>query len=378
MRSTAEGNLRLLALSSPGGFSGLPDAVLRELSRYCKIPVVIDGLRMPTVIRALTALRTFHPTRQAWSRRYYAALGRYDKYPKNLLRRIRYCEREMAKFKVSYDLIYQFGALFGVLKRPTDAPLVLHIDFTTRLAEEYYRRWLPGSRSETEAWYELEGAIYRAADLILTTTGLVADSVVQHYGADPGKVAVIGMGAHIETLSEDFSKPWRRVLLFAGHDFDRHGGELAVRIFQGVRKHFPDAVLKVLTNRPVCALGVENVGIVSRARLDEFLRGAAVLLMPGYVGGYQTVTEAMAAKCLCVVADDNPHLSGLIPDGKHGLVVARLRPDAAVEQIVGLLKDPDRLRAIGENARRFVIGDCSWPRVVCTIWKQIQTRFPLA
>ncbi|MBZ5515143.1 MAG: glycosyltransferase family 4 protein [Acidobacteriia bacterium] len=372
------GRLRVAALSSPGGFSGLPDAVLRELGKYCEIVAVIDGLRIPLWVRLLTAARTFRPRRKDWARRYYSARGRYVKAIRSLLQRISRCERELASLQGSYDLIFQFGALFGALKRPDRCPLVMQIDFTTRLAEEYFPGWLPSSPSETLDWNNLEGELYRNADLILVTNSLVQESVVSHYGASAEKVAVVGMGAHIELLSEDFSKPQTRVLVFAGHDFDRHGGGVALEIFQGVRRHFSDASFKLLTNRMVSAPGVENLGIIPHPRFAETLREASVALMPAHVGGYQTITEAMAAKCLCVVASGNPHLHGLIRNGETGLTFPFTEPDTAVGQIVEYLREPSRLLAIGQQAREHVLRECTWPSVVARVWDELQRRFNLA
>ncbi len=365
---------RVLALTSPGGFSGLPDAVLRELAHYCEIVASIDGLRMPVRVRALTVLRTFYPRRREWGRRYYAALGRYTKRPRGLLARIRYCERQLVRLHESYDLIYQFGALFGALERPSKAPLILHIDFTTRLAEEYYPAWLPGSRADTDEWNCIEASIYRTADLIFVPTQLVAASLSDHYGVNPDKIAVVGMGAHIDDLTGDFDKPQSRVLVFAAPDFERHGGELTLEIFEGVRQVCPDATLTTVTNRSVDAPGVRNVGIVPRARLHGILREAAVLLVPGSVGGYQTVTEGMAAKCLCVVAEKNPHMSGLVRNGETGITIDPARPAQASCALAGYLQRPCRLSAIGEDARRHVVEECSWPKVAARIWREIGAR----
>ena len=376
--STRQTKLRVAALSSPGGFSGLPDAVLRELGEYCEIVAVIDGLRTPLWVRLLTAARTFRPGRKDWARDYYSALGRYVKRPQSLLQRIRRCERELAGLHGSYDLIYQFGALFGALKRRAGCPLVMQIDFTTRLAERYFPGWLPPSREDTQAWNTLEGEMYRSADLILVTTEVVRESVIGHYGTSPEKLAVVGMGAHIEALAEDFTKRQTRVVVFAGHDFDRHGGGVALEIFQGVRRLVPDATLKVLSNRTVNAPGVENLGVIPRPQFAEILTEASVAVMPAHVGGYQTVTVAMAAKCLCVVASGNPHIHGLIRDGDTGLIFPYGQANAAVGQIVEYLRDPCRLLSVGERAREHVLRECTWPSVVAKVWAEIRARFYLA
>jgi glycosyltransferase involved in cell wall biosynthesis len=369
---------RLIALScSPGGFSGLPDAVLAHLGRHCEIVSVIDGLRTPALVRLSIAARTIRPRRTEWGRQYYAAQGRYSKTPSTLRARIRRCERELAVRQGTYDLVYQFGALFGALERPTKAPLVLHIDFTTRLAEKYYPAWLPGSQAATEEWNQIEGNIYRSADLIVVPTRLVAASLSEHYSVSAAKIAVVGMGAHIDDLTGDFSKPQNRVLVFAGPDFERHGGPIALEIFARVRRYLPDATLTTATNQSVDAPGVRNLGIVPRTSLHDILKNAAVVLVPGSVGGFQTVTEAMAAKCLCVVREDNPHMAGLIDNDVTGLRIAPTRLGETVQALVGYLDHRARLAELGKRARRHVVEECSWPRVVGRVWEGIEkTRRP--
>jgi glycosyltransferase involved in cell wall biosynthesis len=366
---------KLLAISAPGEFSGLPDTVLRHLKAYAEIVSVIDGLRVPRRDRLGIAAQTFRPSRRDWGRRYYARLGGYYKRPSTLLYRIRYCERRVRRVSARYDLIYQFGALFGAIKRPTSAPLILHIDFTTRLAERYYPGWLPGSEAAISEWNGIESKIYNSADLIAAPTEIVAASLAGHYGVHPSKIVVVGMGAHLEGLAADFVKPYSRTFVFAGHDFERHGGETALRLFQAVHGRMPDVTMIAATNRQIQAAGVQSVGIVSRERLHQVLRGAAVLLMPGPVGGYQTVTEAMAAKCLCLVSDDNPHIAGLIRSGETGLTMAPSRLAQGVQSLLHCVERPEQLAKIGEQARQHVLRECCWLRVVAAIWHEIEKRF---
>lgn len=370
-RGSGQPKPRLLAISAPGEFSGLPDTVLRYLRGYAEIVSVIDGLRVPRPERFWIAAQTFGLSRDNWGRRYYARLGSYYKRPSSLSYRIRYCEGRLRGLRAHYDLIYQFGALFGALNRPTDAPLILHIDFTTRLAERYYPGWLPESKVAIEEWNGIEAKIYHSADLIAVPTKIVAASLVDHYSVQSDKIAVVGMGAHIDDLAEDFPKPQSRILVFAGPHFERHGGVVALEILEEVRRHVSDATLVTVTNRSVDAPGVKNLGIVSRERLHEILKQAAVLLMPGPVGGYQTVTEAMAAKCLCIVAEDNPHMFGLIRSGENGISLSPGHSSEAAKELTEYLRAPDRLRTVGERARRKVIDDCKWSAVVSRVWHEI-------
>jgi glycosyltransferase involved in cell wall biosynthesis len=375
LRENRRPKARLVALSSPGGFSGLCDAVLGELHQYCEVVSVIDGLRVPLLQRLSMALRTMGPARSSWGRRYYAALGRFTKKPSSLRARIKRCERELARLRRSYDLIYQFGALFGALERPTDAPLVLHVDFTTRLAEKYYPAWLPGSVSEIEEWNRIEGEIYRSANLILAPTDLVVSSLSDDYAVNQARIALVRTGAHVGDLAEDFPKPENALLVFAAPDFERHGGAVALRIFEGVRRLRPDVTLTTVTNRCVNGPAIHNLGIVPRSHLHNLLRQAMVLLVPGPVGGYQTVTEGMAAKCLCVVARNNPHMYDLVRNQQTGLRIDPADPAQAGYALAGYLGSPDRIRAIGLSARHYVLQDLKWSRTVEDAWREIEARF---
>lgn len=365
---------RLVALTGPPGyFSGLNDAVLEQLSAKYNIVKTIDGVHIPRISRIWMLTTTVRLSRPAWFRTFYEKLGRHMKKPETLRKRIRYCENRLGRIPSPYDLIFQFGALYGVLKRP-DVPLVIMADFTTRLAERFYPEWLPTTAKETQEWYAIEEQLYRGADLVVVATERVRESMIEDYGVSPENVATVGMGVHVYQRLNSEKHP-SHLMLFAGMEFERHGGTEALRIFSALRARLPDARLSMLTNiSNIPSDSVENLGVVSRARLGQLLNEAAVLIMPGRVGGYQTVTEAMWAKCVCVVAEDNPHMTDLLRDC---VVLGHRASDLerTVQSVLDKLRTPVAFSSFGNAAQKYVERHCLWSQVVGRIDAEMRKRF---
>ena len=115
--------------------------------------------------------------------------------------------------------------------------------------------------------------------------------------------------------------------------------------------------------------------MLPRPQFTEVLKNRTVLLLPDYVGGFLAVTEVMSANCLCVVAEENLHLRGLIKHSEAGLTFLLARPTEVIKQIVKHLEAPSRLWAIGENARPYLLQNCLWPQVVNKMWGEVENRF---
>jgi glycosyltransferase involved in cell wall biosynthesis len=102
-----------------------------------------------------------------------------------------------------------------------------------------------------------------------------------------------------------------------------------------------------------------DLGIESRVRfLGAVPDGARLLplldvyVLPSHIEGMSMgLIEAMAAGRPIVATDAGGNAENVI-DGVSGLIVPPRAPDRLADAILTLLKDPDRARAMGEQARR--------------------------
>ncbi len=167
-----------------------------------------------------------------------------------------------------------------------------------------------------------------------------------------GAVRIIPNGLDVAAYHLDLPRDPNRVV-FVGRDEPRKGLDLLLAAWPRIRRHVPDARLRVVgATRPPVA-GVEFCGRVDEATKREELARAAVFVAPNR-GGESfgiVVAEAMAAGCAPVVSD-LPAFRWLTGDGARRVPVGDV--DTLASAVVDLLGDPQARRRIAAEARRRV------------------------
>jgi len=103
-------------------------------------------------------------------------------------------------------------------------------------------------------------------------------------------------------------------------------------------------------------------GPVDEGAKRELLAGSALLVLPSYSENFgMAAAEAMAAARPVVVTPE-VGLADIVAETGSGVVVEGA-PDRLGPAIDRLLRDPERLRAAGENGRRTVEQRLTWDRV---------------
>ncbi len=273
----------------------------------------------------------------------------------------------LARLDPQPDVVLQNGALFAP-GRPTLLPYVLLLDNTCLLAER--QPAVPeadiGRHIEFgSAWIARERACYHGAAGIATFSELVRQSLIRDYGVDPARVFVTGAGANIIPRDVEERSDDGKTLVFVGKDgWRRKGGPVLLRAFELLRREHPD--LRLIIAGPTEALevppGVENLGLLPMARVQELLCKATVFVLPTLREPFGIAyLDAMLCKAPCVGT-----AVGAVPEilGDAGVVVPPADAGALAAALSGLLNDKARRAALGEAGRRRVLeGGYLWPEV---------------
>jgi glycosyltransferase involved in cell wall biosynthesis len=89
-----------------------------------------------------------------------------------------------------------------------------------------------------------------------------------------------------------------------------------------------------------------------------------IFVMPSLQEGLGLALMEAMASGIAVVGSDIGGIKTLIQDGVNGLLVERADPPALAKAIVGLLEDPLKRKALGDEARRFVAANFSQEKMV--------------
>lgn len=143
-----------------------------------------------------------------------------------------------------------------------------------------------------------------------------------------------------------------------------------------VRQRIPGVVLDIVGRGPLereLKTLTEYLGLTAAVRFQgyhedviPFLQMANVFVLPSYVEGLSnTLLEAMASS-LPVVATRISGSEDIVVDGETGLLVPPGDVASLAQALGELLEDPERARAMGQQARQCVMELCSLEQVTTT------------
>jgi glycosyltransferase involved in cell wall biosynthesis len=201
---------------------------------------------------------------------------------------------------------------------------------------------------------KLESALYHRTEANLVMSGFIRDSLVEDYGCEPSRVAVVGAAPNVpppDSLPDNAGYS-NRTILFVGIDWERKGGPLLVEAFGKVLEKLPDARLIIAGASPDIGMAnVEVAGRVPLAEISRLLLRSSVLALPSWrePQGINPIEALMHG--IPVVASDIGALPEIVENGKTGRIVPAGDVEALGSALMELLSDPALCRRYGEAGR---------------------------
>lgn len=196
---------------------------------------------------------------------------------------------------------------------------------------------------------------YLKAHRVAVATEWVKESVVNDYGINADKVAVVGLGSEktvrVSPDNKDWSKP---VFLFVGKDWERKNGSLVVETFTKIREQHPDAELHLVGGHPSLNLpGIIEHGLLDSAsekdqkKLQELYAQATCLVVPSVFEPAGLVYVEAGRSGVPSIGTKNGGAPFMIGDG--GIAVDPASP-AELQKAMEELADSSTGRELAEKA----------------------------
>ena len=188
-----------------------------------------------------------------------------------------------------------------------------------------------------------------------------------------GEYTIIPNGVDVDAAPKEPKTPGGDLkILFVGRPEERKGLPILLTAFNALVEHVPcrltvigaerEDVLRYIAD-PDLLRWMDIRGRVSREELWAELHGADLLCAPSLSGESfgMVLTEAFAAGTP-VIASAIAGYSDVVSDGVDGLLVPPGDPQRLAEELQRVHYEPERLREMGEAARRSA-QRYAWPRV---------------
>lgn len=297
---------------------------------------------------------------------------------------------------IAYDLIHSHYWLSGLVAEKLRAawgPLpIVHMFHTlghmkNQIAQDDSER-APQDRLDGEAH------VVQIADRIIAATSAEESQLVELYGADERKIAIIPPGvdlARFQPIPQDEAR--RRVgipcgdhnILFAGRIEPLKGIDTLLRAISILQERHPAAVdntcVAIIGGDPWADdldaemarlqalrhdLGIHDLvtflGAKDQDVLPAYYAAAEMVVMPSHYESFGMVALEAMAMGTPVIASEVGGLAHLIQHGVNGFHVPSRDPEALAARILHLLQDKELRARLGTQARRYA-QDFAWETI---------------
>ena len=279
-----------------------------------------------------------------------------------------YCNT-FVRSRMDYDIIFQTQCKFSITENPYSRPYYIYTDLTQKMTDRLWDNWaLKSDPQETMNWYRKETEAFQRADKIFAFNSCCKKSLVDDYHIPDEKIVVVGSGVNREkraAMNSNHKFDSEPVLFFLCTEFDRQGGGAVVDGYKILKQQLPGVKLIIGGNcRKNIPEQVEYHNNPTRDEVEKLFQRATIFLMPGTLGGLQSVLEAMSNKCVCIVGDSNVLLSEVILNDKTGMTIQTNNSQQLAEKVIELYRNEALLKKIASQAYQFVMQNCTWDHVV--------------
>ncbi len=283
-------------------------------------------------------------------------------------------KQSLAKRLVDRDYLFTFQTQSFFDASIEGIPHFLYTDHTARANLRY-----PGfnkSNLPSDLWLECEKDIYHNATMNFTMSTNIANSIINDYACDSGKVLCVNGGANVSVAEDEVFDDLRYAnmnILFVGIDWERKGGPVLAEAFKIVLERLPNASLDILGCTPV--LDIPNCNVVGKVPLvevSEYFKKASVFCLPTRLEPFGIVfLEAMAHK-LPIVATNIGAIPEFVIGGKNGYIVEPDNPQQLAEKLLALIESPEKCKDFGSYGHQFLWNTYTWKKTGLRLRENIE------
>lgn len=218
--------------------------------------------------------------------------------------------------------------------------------------------------------YIEQKALQNCAAVILPSEWSV-ERAVERYRLSPEKVHLLRFGPNIEVPEEISKKDYagELIMLFLGVDWQRKGGDIALKTTEILReKGFPVKLLVVGCVPPVQSDAMEVIPFLNKnkpedyERLKQLLSQSHLLFLPTRAECYGIVYCEASAYGLPSIATATGGVTSIVKDGINGFTLPESAEAEEYAQLIEKLLTPEKLTILSQSSRKRYEEFLTWEK----------------
>ena len=213
----------------------------------------------------------------------------------------------------------------------------------------------------------LETQATKRSDVTITHTVGHRDEICSLVGLDPSRMHLVPLGVQEPPRTSAPTTPGTRpYVLFVGRFNARKGIDVLLEAIPAVMRERPDIDFVLVGSHATsqewrdflvrepdrCGGRVQATGQVSRSELDRLLANCLLFVAPSRYESFGLIYVEAMSHGKAVVGCRAGGIPDVVTDGVTGLLAEPGNAADLASKIVTLLRDPDRMREMGQAARK--------------------------
>ena len=335
-------------------WSGIPYTAYRLLERHHTVEWVNPEISrlFIRVLKARKGLALLLGGNYDWT--HALALSRY--LGKRLTQKLRGQE---------FDVLLATAASTSLAFLDTDIPIIYLSDTTFGLIHNYYGNYSKLCRQNVNEGNLIERRALGKASAVVVASEWARRSVVDDYKISPSKAHVVQFAPNIERLPEADDIRYRRGgsmnLLFVGIDWNRKGGDIAIKTYNILKRRYPNCRLRIVGGSPRERLsdrGIEIHGLLDQAKPEDmqklvsFYLDTDFFLLPTQAEAAGIVFAEASAFGVPSLTFDTGGVRSYVEDNVNGYVLAHDANETAfAERIISVYDSPSDYERLRKSTR---------------------------
>jgi glycosyltransferase involved in cell wall biosynthesis len=275
----------------------------------------------------------------------------------------------------SVDAILAVMNPVDVASLETDVPIVLVLDATFTLQQNYYPKFTnlwPWSVRQAES---VERAAYRRASRLVCSSSWAAQSAIRDYGIDREKVHTSYFGANLDSIPSKTNVLRKTAsaacrLLFVGVGWDEKGGAIAVDALRALEAIGIEAQLVICGSTPPSDVSHERIIVIpfldkrdrlQRAKLEELYAASDFLVLPTRRDCFPHVLCEASAFGLPSITSNTGAISEAVRACENGYVLPYDAGGSEYARVIAeLYRDKQRYEALVASSRAAYESRMNW------------------
>lgn len=276
--------------------------------------------------------------------------------------------------KYDFKFVFVPAGLTEIAFLKTNIPIISFGDCSTLQLFDYYPSLKNVSRVSIREVDYVEQKAFDKIALAFFSSSWASEFVKEHFKIK--NVAIVPFGSNILKRSEIRGRKLSENgchLLFVGVDWERKGGDVALKILGSLIENQIDAHLTILGCIPPFGYDLLNVNVIERLDKNsaegenEFmaiLDQTDFFILPTRADCTPIVIAESFSAGVPVLTSDTGGVSSLIKEGYNGFLFGQGDVQAYVKRIILLMKAPLQYEVISQNCMEDFITTFNWQRWV--------------